>query len=189
LLKYLYLSDGLPISNASRPPWRVFSWKGLAIRFSGLRVRNRTVHDILRISTLSRMGHGHGTPPGRITNRTIPHPLRSSTGKIVSCQWTGPSSPSAQLDPSAMQVIDAQDSQRSGCESQELEGHRLAPAQNFHLDGSHWQWHWQPSGLSSLWEHWEECIRRFAAARQETGRPSITISFWDRKNEKVERSS
>jgi hypothetical protein len=102
-------------------------------------------------------------------------------------QYSLPGS-SVQLESSAMQVIDAQDPQQSGREPQELEGRWPAPAQNFHLDGSHWQWQWQPSGLSSRWEHWEECIRRFAAARQETGRP-ITISFWDRKNERVERSN
>jgi len=49
--------------------------------------------------------------------------------------------------------------------------------QNFHLDGS------QPSGLFQ----WGECgIGHFAAARQRTVHP-ITISFWDRKCERVKR--
>jgi hypothetical protein len=49
--------------------------------------------------------------------------------------------------------------------------------QNFHLDGS------QPSGLVQ----WEGYIGQFAAARQKTNHP-VTISFWDRKYERVKRS-
>jgi hypothetical protein len=53
------------------------------------------------------------------------------------------------------------------------EGCRPDP-QNFHLDGS------QPSGLFQ----WDECIGQFAAVRQKTTHP-VTISFWDRKYERV----
>lgn len=75
---------------------------------------------------------------------------------------------------STMQNLDSQDLQlprplQEGC---------WPDPQNFHLDGSHWQ--------PAEFFQWEECIKQFAAARQNTAHP-ITISFWDRKQERVER--
>jgi hypothetical protein len=75
---------------------------------------------------------------------------------------------------STMQNLDSQDLQPQ----RPLQEGRWSNPQNFHLDGSHWQ----PEGLFQ----WEECIEQFAAARQKTTHP-ITISFWDRKQERVER--
>jgi hypothetical protein len=75
-----------------------------------------------------------------------------------------------------MQNFDSEDSQPSRPVSGPLQEGCWPDPQNFHLGGS------QPSGLFQ----WEESIGQFAAARQKTTHP-ITVSFWDRKYERVKR--